>query len=98
MVDDTKKSISMKKYNKAAKSALAAGLKNSGRGFLAVAVLASAKAYKTSQTKKGNVDYQKITNAAITKVIKSQNFDVTKQGRNLLKSGINTAISSRRKK
>ena len=98
MVNNTKKSVSKKRYNEAAKIALGAGLKNSGKGFLAAAVLASAKAYNISQTKKGRVDYQKITNSAITRVINSRKFDVTKQGRNLLKSGINTAISQRRKK
>jgi len=98
MVNNTRKSTSSKKYNKAAKIALGAGLKDSGKSFLSAAVLASAAAYRVSKKKGFAVDAHVVANKAINNVIKKEGFDVTKQGRTILKSGINSVISSWRKK
>ena len=96
MVDYTKTNVSSKKYSKAAKAALGAGLKDSGKNFLAAGILATAAAYRISKQKGKSSDVQKITNNAINYIIKKQNYDVTKQGRSILKSGIRYSVSSRR--
>ena len=94
MVDNAKKSVSSKKYNKAAKIALGAALKDSGKSFLSAAILASAAAYRISKEKGAPADTQRIVNNALNNVIKARGFDVTKQGRSILKSGINDALST----
>jgi len=95
MIDNAKKNVSSKKYKKAAKIALGAGLKDSGKSFLAATILASVAAYKASRQPHLKRDTERITNNAINYVIRSRGLDVTKQGRALLKSGINEALSSR---
>ncbi len=94
MIDNTKKSIRDKNYDRAAKIALGAGLKDAGKGFLAAAALSGAAAYKSFKEKEISKDISKISSNATTKVIRKLNFDVTKQGRTILKSSINTTLSS----
>ena len=96
LVDNTKSNVTSKKYSKAAKMALGAGLKDSGKNFLATGILATAAAYRISKQRGSSADIQKITNNAINNVIKKQGFDVTPQGRSILKSGIFRSVSSRR--
>jgi len=96
MVDNTKSNVTSKKYSKAAKMALGAGLKDSGKNFLAAGILATATAYRISKQKGSSADIQKITNNAINRIIQKQGFDVTPQGRSILKSGISRSVSSRR--
>lgn len=96
MVDNTKSNVASKKYSKAAKIALGAGLKNSGKNFLTAGILATATAYRISKQKGSSADIQKITNNAINRIIQKHGFDVTPQGRSILKSGISRSVSSRR--
>lgn len=94
MVDNTKKSISGKNYEKATKIAIGAGLKDAGKGFLAAAVIAGAAAYQNYKPKGSVADNQKVINDAVTKVISEKKFDVTRQGRTILKSSLNTTFAS----
>lgn len=94
-VKATKKMISKKKYSDAVSVALASGLKDSGNNFLAAGLLASARAYKLTRDKKVK-EIPKITSRVVTKVLKEQNFDVTKQGRSVLKSTLSSILSSKR--
>lgn len=94
MIDNTKKSVSGKKYEKATKIAMGAGLKEAGKGFLAAAVIAGAVAYENYKTKGSTGDIQKVINDAVTKVISEKKFEVTRQGRNVLKSSLNTTFAS----
>lgn len=94
MIDNAKRNLSEKKLSKASKIALGAGLTDSGKNFLAATVLASAAAYKITKEQGITKSSESKINYAINNLIKKSGFDVTKQGRSALKSGISSFVSS----
>lgn len=94
-VKSTKKMVSSKKYSDAAIISLGSGLKDSGNNFLAAGLLATARAYNLTRNKKAQ-EIPKITSRIVTKVLREQNLDVTKQGRAVLKSTLSSILSSKR--
>lgn len=97
IIRSTKKSIKSNAYRKAAQSAIGGGLKASGSGVLAVSVFAGIRAYNKVKTGKKS-DIQQITSRAINQTIKSQKLNIPKEGRTILRSSINTALTSKGKK
>ena len=93
MINSAKRTIHQKNVKQTVEIAIGGGLNANGKGVLSTSLLAACEAYSQYKNKPKS-SISQISSESISSIIKSTKSTISGEGRSVLKSSIETALTS----